>query len=149
MVNARLARSTINGRMARIRRLFNWAAAEELLPASIPQSLSMVEGLRKGETDAAESEGVKPVSDAEFQIILPHLPEVVADMARLQRLTGCRPGEVCALRPCDVDRSGDIWLYRPADHKTAHRGRDHVVFIGPKAQAVLRPYGPSHKKCAI
>jgi hypothetical protein len=46
--------------MARVRRLFKWAAAEELVPASIPQALSMVEGLRKGETEAPESEGVRP-----------------------------------------------------------------------------------------
>jgi integrase len=140
LINSGLARSTVNGRMARIRRMFKWAAAEELIPASIPQSLSMVEGLRKGETEARESEPVRPVSDQDFQAVLPHLPEVVADMARVQRLTGCRPGEVCALRPCDVDRSGDVWIYQPSDHKTAHRGRERLIFIGPKAQDVLRPY---------
>jgi integrase len=48
-----------------------------------------------------------------------------------------RPGEVCRLRPCDVDRSGPVWLYRPGRHKTAYRGRERVVPIGPKAQAVL------------
>ena len=46
-------------------------------------------------------------------------------MVRLQRLTGMRPDEVCRLRPCDVDRSGDIWRFAPAEHKTAHRPRTH------------------------
>ncbi len=46
---------------------------------------------------------------------LPYLPAVVADMVRFQRLTGARPGEVCQLRPCDVDWSGDVWEYRPSD----------------------------------
>lgn len=149
LVAAGLARSTVNGRMARIRRLFKWAAAEELVPATIPQTLSMIEGLRKGESDAREPEPVRPVSEAEFQAVLPHLPPVVADMARFQRLTGCRPGEVGAIRPCDVDRSGDVWTYRPTDHKTAHRGRERVIFIGPKAQAILRPYllRPSESFC--
>jgi len=68
------------------------------------------------------------------------LPEVVADMVRFQRLTGCRPGEVCALRPCDIDRTSEIWIYSPARHKTAHHGRDRVIFIGPKAQQILRAY---------
>jgi integrase len=71
---------------------------------------------------------------------LPHLPDVVADMVRVQRLTGMRPAELCMLRPRDLDRSSDVWLYRPASHKTQHHGRDRVIFIGPQAQAVLLRY---------
>jgi integrase len=33
-----------------------------------------------------------------------------------------------------------VWLYRPATHKTAHRGHQRIVHIGPHGQAVLRPY---------
>ena len=61
-------------------------------------------------------------------------------MVRFQRLTGCRPGEVCQLRPMDLDRSGEVWQYRPASHKTEHHGRERIIFIGPKAQAVILPY---------
>ncbi|MEO0531929.1 MAG: hypothetical protein AAF266_15345 [Planctomycetota bacterium] len=81
-----------------------------------------------------------PVSDADVAATLPHLPVVVADMVRVQRLTGMRPGEVLELRPCDLDRTEKVWAYRPASHKTEHHGRDRVVFIGPRAQAVLEPY---------
>ena len=28
----------------------------------------------------------------------------------------------------------------PESHKTEHHGRERVIFIGPKAQDVLRPY---------
>ena len=34
-------------------------------------------------------------------------------MVQFERLTGCRPGEVCQLRPIDLDRSGDVWQFRP------------------------------------
>ena len=61
-------------------------------------------------------------------------------MVELQRLTGMRPGEVTAMRAGDVDASGDVWVYRPAGHKTAHRGRERSIFLGPLAQAVLRPW---------
>ena len=61
-------------------------------------------------------------------------------MVRFQRLTGCRPQEVCLLRPCDVDRSADVWLYRPQTYKTEHRDRDRTIFIGPQAQVVLKKY---------
>ena len=71
---------------------------------------------------------------------LPYLPPVVADMVRFERLTGCRPGEVCTIRPCDVERSGEVWQYRPESHKTEHHGRERIVYVGPQAQEVLLPY---------
>ena len=36
MIQDGLARKTINGRIRRIRRVFRWAAREELLPAAVP-----------------------------------------------------------------------------------------------------------------
>ena len=61
-------------------------------------------------------------------------------MVRFHRLTGGRPGEICSIRPCDVDTNSDVWVYKPASHKTQHHGRERRIFIGPKAQDVLRPY---------
>ena len=37
----------------------------------------------------------------------------------------------------DVDRSGELWVYRPAPHKTAHAGRARSIPLGPRARAVL------------
>ncbi|MBX3427935.1 MAG: site-specific integrase [Pirellulales bacterium] len=134
------ARSNINAMMARLVRMFKWGAAEGRLPAAVPQNLAIVPGLRRGKCDAKESAPVLPVDDAVVEATLVHLPEVVGDMVRFQRLTGCRPGEVCALRPVDVDCTGDVWLYRPRHHKTAHHGKERTIFVGPKAQAVLLKY---------
>jgi integrase len=61
-------------------------------------------------------------------------------MIEVQRLTGMRPGEVCRMRTCDLDTSGNVWVYTPADHKMLHRDRERIVYIGPRAQAVLRPW---------
>ena len=140
MIDAGLARGVINRRVNRIKRLFKWAAAEELVPPSVHQGLCAVDGLRSGRTTAREPEPTGPVAERVVQTTLPHLPEVVGDMVRFQRMTGCRPSEVCILRPCDVDTSGDVWIYRPESHKTEHHGRERVICIGPKAQGVLRPY---------
>jgi hypothetical protein len=46
------------------------------------------------------------------------------------------------MRPCDIDTTGKVWLYRLPTHKTAHWGRDRVIAIGPKAQQVLKPLLP-------
>jgi integrase len=48
------------------------------------------------------------VADATGDATLPALGNVAADMVRLQRLTGMRPGEVCAMTVRQVDMSDEI-----------------------------------------
>lgn len=140
MVEAGHCRRYANSNIDRIRRIFKWAVAEELVGPAVYQALATVPGLRKGRTLAREMPPVRPVDESTVNATLAYLPGVVADMVRLQRLTGCRPGEVCILRPCDVDTSGEIWRFCPESHKTEHHGRERSIFIGPQAQDVLRPY---------
>jgi len=149
LVEAGYARTTINQSVHRIRRMFRWGVENELVPPSILQALEAVSGLLKGKTEAHETQPIAPVSDAVVNTTLPYLPAVVADMVRFQRLTGCRPQEVCLIRPCDVDTSGDVWSYVPAEHKTEHHGKRRTILIGPRAQDVLRPYllRPSEAYC--
>ena len=89
--------------------MFRWGVAEQLVPPLVLQALQAVEGLRKGSGEARESVPIKPIDDATVDATLKHLPAIPADMVRFQRFTGCRPEEVCNLRPCDLDRSGDVW----------------------------------------
>jgi integrase len=135
-----LARSFINASMRRVIRMFKWAVAEGRVPPNVPQALAMIPGLKRGKTTARETDPVKPVDDKLVNATLPHLPDVLADMVRVQRFTGCRPAEVCMMRPCDIDQSRDVWEYRPKSHKTQHHGRERVIFIGPQAQGVLLRY---------
>ncbi len=134
------SRYYINANTRRIVRMFRWAAADGRVPPSVPQALAMVPGLRRGKTEARETEPVLPVADDVVDATLPHLSAVVADMVRLQRLTGMRPAEVCGVRPCDIDRAGEIWVYRPPSHKTSHHGKDRVILIGPRGQEILLRY---------
>ncbi|MCA9240209.1 MAG: tyrosine-type recombinase/integrase [Planctomycetales bacterium] len=140
MVDAKLARTTINSNVHRVRRMVRWAVGEELLPLSQSHGLAAVEGLRKGRGEAREPAPVLPVDEATIDATLPHLPEMVADMVRLARLTAMRPAELCILRPCDLDREGDVWAYVPHSHKTEHHQRRRVVCLGPQAQAILLRY---------
>jgi integrase len=139
-VDRDLSRTYVNETMRRLIGAFKWAAAEGKIPASIPQNLAIVPGLRKGKCALHDPDPILPVEDSVVDATLPHLPEVVADMVRLQRLTGARPAEVCIVRPCDLDRSGDVWLYRPSHHKTEHHDKHRVVPIGPKGQEILLRY---------
>ncbi|MCC7086333.1 MAG: site-specific integrase [Pirellulales bacterium] len=135
-----LARTTINQHSSRIKRMFRWGVSQELIPAPVYQALASVNGLRKGRSEARETNPVLPVDDITIDATLPHLPDVIADMIRLQRLTGMRPAELCQLRPIDLHRSADVWIYKPSKHKTAHQGKERVVFIGPQAQDILLRY---------
>ena len=133
------SRRYVNDLVDGIKRVFRWAVSQELLPETVYRALASVPGLRKGHTSARERGPVRPVPDAVVQATLPDLPAVVADMVRFQRLTGCRPGEVCMIRPCDVDTSAEVWTYRRESHKTEYGGHERAIFIGPQAQDVLRP----------
>ena len=109
----------------------------------------MVTGLRKGRTEAREADPVLPVDDKIVNQTLEHVPEVIGDMIRLQRLTGMRPQEVCMMRPMDIDRSEDVWVYRPESHKTEHHDRDRIIFIGKQAQQVLLNYLRATQPCIV
>ena len=135
-----LARTTINSRVAIVRRIFRWAVGEQLCPPSVIHGLSAVMGLQAGRTTARETAPVGPVPDNVVEQTTPYMPTVVADMVQIQRLCGCRPAEIAIMRPLDIDASAEVWLYRPATHKTEHFGRERVIPIGPRAQAILQPY---------
>lgn len=94
---ARLTRRYINDAVAQVRAFFKWGVGEELVPAPIFQGLLAVEGLRAGRTDAPDPPPVMPVPDRTVELTLEHLCPTVADMIRVQRLTGMRPGEVCSM----------------------------------------------------
>lgn len=44
------------------------------------------------------------------------------------------------MRGCDLDMAGRIWTYTPASHKTEHHKKRRVIYLGPKAQAVVREF---------
>jgi integrase len=65
---------------------------------------------------------------------------MVKAMILFQYWTGCRPSEACRLKPKRINTAGDIWVYRPSRHKTAHLGKRRRIFIGPRAQKILKPW---------
>jgi len=139
-ISAGWCRGFINQRVGRVRRIFKWAASEELVPATLYQALTTVTGLQRGRTAARESEAVAPVGDAVVDATLPFLNRHVRGLVEFQRLTGCRPGEACNLRRRDIDTGGAVWLYRPPHHKNSHRGKPRTIAVGPQAQALLKEF---------
>ena len=137
MINAGITRKRINQHVSRICRMFEWGVSQELIPVTVLHALKTVKGLRRGRTSAKESQPVRPVSEAHVNAVLPFLTKPLQAMVGFQRLTGCRPEEACLLRPCDVNRTSEVWEYVPESHKTEHHGKRRLIFIGPKCQAHL------------
>lgn len=138
-----LAVSSVNRGISYVRMLFRWGVSRELVPAEIVTKLDMVESEHSHFTKAKPRKVVEAVSDDIIEKTLQELSPIVADMVRLQRLTGMRPGELCILRPCDlesIEGVEDVLLYRPRKHKTQHHGKDRLIVIAGKAIAILRPY---------
>lgn len=133
-------RKSINQRIGRIKRMFKWGVENELVPPAVYQGLQAVSGLKQGRSEAGERGPVRCVPEGLVKAIEPHVSRQVWAMVQLQLLTGMRSGEVVIMRGCDLTMSGDVWEYRPAHHKTAHHGRDRVVPLGPKAQAIIREF---------
>ena len=152
MVDAGWSRKYVNACVRVVVRMWEWLVSEEMVPADTHRALEAVKALRKGRTTAPERPKVRRVPT---ELIGPArdlvLPPVRA-MIDLQLAAGMRPGEVCLLRPCDVDRSGrfeidghrfelpGVWVYRPATHKTEHHDLERIILLGPQAQQVLAPF---------
>jgi integrase len=136
----RLSRPYINRCVRQVRRAFRWGVGEELVPPGVLHALEAVDPIRFGRCDAPEPRPVGPVPEVVIDATCEHLTSVVADMARLQRITGMRPGEICAMCMRDISMEDDVWIFTPTHHKTLHRGKRRDVPLGPWAQAILKKH---------
>ena len=133
------ARSTINSHMQRISRMLRWGMEEELVDEAIYNSCKIT-GLRKGRSLAKETDRVLPVPQEDIDAIELFVSREVWAMIQLQQVTGMRPGEVCQMRFADLNTNGKVWIYDLKSHKTAHHGKKRLINIGPKGQAILKPF---------
>ena len=138
LIAAGICRKRINQHVTRIRRLFKWGVAHELVPETTWRALCAVEGLRVGE--ALETEPIKPVPEEHVTAIEPFVTPQIWAMVNLQLWSACRPGEACVLRAIDVNMQGKIWEYRPHTHKGEHHEKDRVIYLGPHAQKIIEPW---------
>lgn len=117
--------------------IFRWGVSREIVAASAWEALRSLERLRR---PAGPATRVLPATPRAVALTLRHLRGPVAAMVRLQWVTGMRPGEVCQMRPVDLERRrGGDWVYRPRLSKGQWMGREREVRIGPKGRRLLAP----------
>jgi integrase len=138
--SGRMARQTVNSTIADMRTMLRWAAKKRFIPASALEASKCVDHLKRGRSAAYETEPIKPATEEQVKTVAPYAGPVVEAMLWTQWHCGARPGEITIMRPCDIVEDGDAWIYRPSRHKTEHHGKDRVIYLGPKAQAWVRPW---------
>ena len=139
--SGRFSRKMVNRNVRHMVNAFKWAVAEELVPVRVYESLRCLEALKVGEMpELREPKVIHPVPDATVDATLPHLSTPLQGLVELMRLTGARCGELTPLCPIDIDTTGKVWRAELTRHKSAHRGKSRVLWFGPRAQEVLRPF---------
>jgi len=138
----RYSRQYCNTLTQYIRQMFRWGVAQELVSPITADALKYVPALRRGHTEAPESQPRESVSQATVDATLPYLLPTVAAMVQVQRWAVMRPNEVCRMRVGDIDtnRKDGIWLYSPPDHKGTWRGHSKIIPLGKPEQTLMTPY---------
>jgi integrase len=137
-----------------IRSIWKWGVASERIGEDRYRALLTVPGPRFGE--CREPVEVAAADPTAVEKVLARLSGPVRAMLLLQRSSGARPGELCAMRPCDVHRSGKVrlpwtgamfdcdaekvWLYIPSKHKGTSRRKLRAIYFARQAQEILRPF---------
>lgn len=132
--------NTINHHVRRVRHVFRWMVSQEIVAPSVLWGLQTVAPLRPGRCSARVTDPIGPAPAEHVWKAVEKLPATLQAMVRVQDLTGMRPGEVCAMAAVDIDMTGKVWVYKPKRHKSAHRGRERIILLGPQAQKILKPF---------
>ncbi|MEZ6148445.1 MAG: hypothetical protein R3B91_24045, partial [Planctomycetaceae bacterium] len=140
MIAEGIVRSSVNKRIARVKQVFKWGVENEHVPPHLQTCLSTVRGLKAGRSKSLESNPVTPVPQRDLEETIKHLTTTLADLFRVQLLTGMRPSEERLMLIGDLDTSRDVWLYCPDQHKTRDHGKRRMIWIGPQAQAIIQKH---------
>jgi integrase len=148
MADAQLARSTINGYLAKIKQVWRRAAAWGLISKENYVALEACEPLRRNE-GGRETDPVLSVDEKWIQAVTAWVTPPIRAMLDICCWSGCRIGEARIMRTCDIrdedpiippSLQGKCWVYRPSAWKSEHHHASRIVFLGPQAQAIVEPW---------
>lgn len=133
------SRATVNAFLGCIKSMYQWAAECGLIEPSVCEAIAVVSWLKKGRSHARESKHIESVALDIVEATAKQLADQLAAMVWLQWYSGMRPDEVCSMRAIDIDRAGEVWVYRPAEHKLSHHeGVLREVALGPRAIEIVQ-----------
>lgn len=132
----------VNRKIGMLRRVVRWGAERGMVP---DQSLFAIEAIRP--LLAPPPKRRECVPEEHLDAILAKLSPTLQAMVRLQRLTGMRPGEVCAMRwrdidqcPAEIEPELKLWRYTVAAPKAEHHGTETIYLLNKDCQQILRGF---------
>lgn len=135
-----IVRRMVNTRAGSVKRMFKWAASEEMIPAEVYHRLQTVEGIRAGRTSATDRPPVRPAVIEDVDKAILHMTETVRALVVVQLHSGARAGELIKLRVGEIDRTdATAWVYRPGTHKGTWRDKGRAIYFGQRCRDVLAP----------
>lgn len=151
----RYGRATVAKLVALVRRCFDWGVTVGKVSADQYAGIERVKPPARGQVK--EPVRRQSVSFDVVEATVKRIDSAVADLLLCMWWTGARPGELCVIDvgmvrqggvirsqlkadvSVDLDQYG-VWAVNLGDkHKTAHHGKERVIFFGPRAQEVIRP----------
>jgi integrase len=129
--------------------MYRWAMTYKGVNPNTAGAVNLVQSLGANHPDVRRKDPIRAVAWETVDATCKHLPADVKNAVLLQWWTGMRPGEVLSMRPADLNTTDDVWVYRPAHHKTSWRGKERFVVIGPEAKAILKPLLPSRTDALV
>jgi integrase len=140
---------TVNLALSYLKRTYRWAMTYKGVNPNTAGAVNLVQSLGANHPDVRRKDPIRAVAWETVDATCKHLPADVKNAVLLQWWTGMRPGEVLSMRPADLNTTDDVWVYRPAHHKTSWRGKERFVVIGPEAKAILKPLLPSRTDAPV
>ncbi len=126
--------------IGRIKRMFRWGVAHEMVAAAKLDALCKLEALPKHIETTPDRPLVVAVDKEHVQQIFDELSPQLQAILKLQLITGARGNELLTMRLKDIDTSRQTWIYAPSKHKTQWRGHAREIPLDPDCQEIIRPF---------
>lgn len=139
-----LSQRTINQRITIIVRLFSWGNAEEIIPPEYPigAALKLIKPIKNGRLGVKPPKTIHPAKIDDFNKATQYMSKPTRAIMELIRLTGMRSNDACIMRPMDIDKSSDVWVYEPVKFKRSDMTGQpqRKIYLGKNCQEILKPF---------
>lgn len=139
MINKSWSRGVVNAAVRRFRTMWRWVESQGYAPRGSWDHLRTLAPLRKNDPRVKTLPSRRPVDWLTVVKVCRVCRKDVRTIILLLWYTGMRPAEAALMRPCDLDRSKEIWFYNLDKHKNDWRGQPRFVALGSKSQKLLTP----------
>jgi integrase len=160
LINLDYATVQINKLFSAVKRVFAWGGKprydletwDKLPPLVTSEFLVDMNAIELVTDEGKMNPPRQKVQVKDVVAVFPYVTKTVADMLRLQLLTGMRPKELCTMRIGDIKHTkeefaeydeffdGENWLYVLQNHKTKKYIGAKTIPLGKEEQEILAKY---------